>query len=105
VTDPWAILQRGGLPLGMPERDAEHPTELELAAAVEAAITGCPKGRPRDALSALVLAWRRQWPRTFSRAFGVRAAEVGRWAQANVTDPNRHLKLSRIAMANLATVL
>jgi len=56
-------------------------------------------------LCAFILAWRRQWPRTFTRVFGSSAPSVIAWAEAAVTDANRYIKLSRIAMAHLAHVL
>jgi hypothetical protein len=81
------------------------PAVDELAAAVRSAIATEPSGRPRDALSAFVLAWYRQWPRSFARALGSSAPSVIAWADAAVSDPNRYLKLSRIATAHLAHVL
>jgi hypothetical protein len=76
-----------------------------MATAASAAIASAPSGRDRDALSAFVLAWRRQWPRSFARAFGANASSVAGWADAAVTDASRYIKLSRIAMAHLATIL
>ena len=103
--DPWATLRDGGLPLGAPDPSRLAPTVDEMSLAVHAVIMMQPTGRPRDALCAFVLAWRRQWPRTFARAFGSSAASVIAWARAAVTDPNRHIKLSRIAISHLARVL
>jgi hypothetical protein len=87
----------------MPGSEAAPQTE-EVASAVERAIATDPRGRARDALCAFVLAWRRQWPRTFARAFGDAASRTQAWAEAAITDPNRHIKLSRIATAHLASV-
>jgi hypothetical protein len=89
----------------MPDPADPAPEIHELAAAVRAAIASKPTDRPRDALSAFVLAWWRQWPRTFTRTFGDEAPAIVGWADAAVTDPGSYLKLSRIAMAHLATVL
>jgi hypothetical protein len=89
----------------MPPGDAEPPPLDELAAAVEGAIATNPTGRERDALCAFVRAWHRQWPRTFVRAFGAAASQIDAWAVASIADLNRHIKLSRIAMAHLAHVL
>ncbi len=102
----WQILRRGGLPLGAPVA-GPTPSAEELAAAVQAVLAAdpAPAGRARDALSAFVLAWRRHWPRTFARVFAAAASSVEAWADQAATDPNRTLKLSRIATAHLASVL
>lgn len=105
MNDPWQTLRDAGLPLGAPEPARRAPSVDDMMAAVHAAIATQPAGRPRDALCAFILAWWRQWPHTFSRAFGASAPSVIAWADAAVTDPNRYVKLSRIAMAHLATVL
>lgn len=105
MSDPWQILRRAGLPLGSPDPTDRVPSVDELAVAVNAAIASEPTGRPRDALCAFVLAWKRQWPRTFARTFGEAAPALVAWADAAITDPNRYVKLSRIAMAHLAHVL
>jgi hypothetical protein len=47
----------------------------------------------------------RQWFRTFTRVFGDAAAATEASAKAAIDDPNRHIKLSRIAMAHLANIL
>lgn len=104
MIDPWEVLRRGGLPLGAPQRGTT-PRAEELAAAVQSAIATEPRGRSRDALAAFILAWRRQWPHTFARVFGADAASTIEWGRASVTDPNRYLKLSRIAVAHLSEVL
>lgn len=105
MSDPWQTLRDAGLPLGAPDPSRAAPSVDDMTAAVHAAIASQPTGRPRDALCAFILAWWRQWPRTFTRAFGIGAPSVVAWADAAVTDPNRYVKLSRIAMAHLATVL
>jgi hypothetical protein len=90
----------------MPEPGTEEIMRAEdIGVAVELAIAEDPKGRPRDALCAFVLAWKRQWPRTFARVFGDTAETTQAWAEAAIDDPNRHIKLSRIAMAHLAKIL
>jgi hypothetical protein len=89
----------------MPVASDDPPPIDELAAAVRTAIACTPTGRHRDALCALVLAWRRQWPRRFAAAFEQDAAAVRAWAEAAISDPDRHIKLSRIATEHLAQVL
>ena len=89
----------------MPDPSETPPKIEELAQAVRATIASNPTGRPRDALSAFVLAWWRQWPRTFTRTFGDDAPSMVEWADAAVTDQGSYIKLSRIATAHLANVL
>ena len=89
----------------MPDPADVPPSIEELVPAVRVAIASEPTGRPRDALCAFVLAWRRQWPRGFARAFGDDAGAVAAWARAAITDADRHIKLSRIATEHLAHVL
>ena len=105
MLDPWQILRRAGLPLGMPDPADAAPEITDLTTAVRTAIATNPTGRPRDALSAFVLAWWRQWPRTFARTFGDDTPSIVEWADAAVTDQGSYLKLSRIATAHLANVL
>ena len=103
----WRILHRAGLPLAG-ERTGAAPGALEMAACVQECITELgTRGRPREreALAAFVLAWRDQWPRTFARAFDADAATTLRWAELAATDANRRIKLRRIAIENLASVL
>ena len=105
MADPWQILRRAGLPLGMPDPADRAPEISELAVAVRTAVASNPTGRSREALSAFVLAWWRQWPRTFTRTFGDDAPSTIAWADAAVTDQGSYIKLSRIATAHLANVL
>lgn len=103
----WRILHRAGLPLAG-ERTGPAPGAVEMAACVRECITELgTSGRPRDreALAAFVLAWGDQWPRTFARAFGADTAAMLRWAELAASDANRRIKLRRIAIENLASVL
>jgi len=61
--------------------------------------------REREALAAWLFAWHHGWPSSFARSFGDEAASVEGWAARQFTDDNRYLKLRRIAMANLSSVL
>ena len=100
----WQILRDGGLPLFLPKTGARRSAD-ELAIAVRAAIARSPSGREADALCAFVLAWRHHWPSSFAQALGADATSVVEWASRNVGDANRYLKLRRIAIENLSTVL
>lgn len=52
-----------------------------------------------------MLAWADHWPRTFARIFGVEAPSLVAWAETTASDANRRIKLRRIAIESLATVL
>ena len=103
MTSPWQILRAGGLPLAI-EPATERPSEAQLAAAVRAAVAERPAGRDAEALAALIVAWRHHWPAAFARVF-VEAATLAAWATAQLPDDNRYLKLRRIAIENLSTIL
>jgi hypothetical protein len=104
MSDPWQILRDGGLPVASP-RSAVTPHARDLAAAARAAIASSPNGRDADALAAFLLAWEHHWPTSFRESLGLEAEEVSRWASARTTDENRYLKLRRIALENLASIL
>lgn len=101
MADAWQILRDAGLPLAM-ERTTRRVDVTELGAAVRTAIDGAPGGRDAEALAAFVLAWSQHWPTSFA---AVCSPDVVTWADAHRADENRYLKLRRIALANLATVL
>jgi hypothetical protein len=104
VEDPWQILRDGGLPLAAP-RTSTRRTASELAHAVAAAVAQRPHSREADALGAYILAWQAHWPTSFIRELGGQAEPLVGWARATVRDANRLLKLRRIAIENLSTVL
>lgn len=104
MVDAWQILRDGGLPLAM-RRSDRRSSPGELAAAAQIAIASDPSGREAEALAAFVLAWHQHWPTSFTTAHGAHASEVIAWARDNTHDANRYLKLRRIALENLATVL
>lgn len=104
MVDPWQTLRDGGLPLAMATSGLRRSSS-ELAAAVLAAIASAPRARDAEALAAYILAWHQHWPTSFAAELGRNAASVVDWAQQNASDPNRYLKLRRIALENLASVL
>jgi hypothetical protein len=103
MSDPWQILRDGGLPLAM-ARGPGRPTERDLAAAVELAIAQEPTRREAEALAAFVSAWHHHWEVGFRQAFADPRSLL-EWARGQIVDVDRYLKLRRIAIANLATVL
>ncbi|MDQ3034250.1 MAG: hypothetical protein M3Y87_17715 [Myxococcota bacterium] len=101
----WQTLHRAGLPLAG-ERTGPAPDAIEMARCVRE-LVGNESGtaREREALAAFVLAWADQLPRTFARVFDGDAAQLVRWAESIATDADRRIKLRRIAMESLATIL
>ncbi len=61
--------------------------------------------REAEALGAFLLAWRQAWPSSFAATFAASAASVEAWARRQLGDDDRYLKLRRIAIANLSTLL
>jgi hypothetical protein len=100
----WQILRDGGLSLAT-AGTGQRRTAEELAAAVRAAIADAPDGRDAEALAAYVLAWHHHWPTAFAAALGDAASTTVAWANEHAIDPDRYLKLRRIALENLAQVL
>lgn len=101
MLDPWQLLRDGGLPLAT-ERSGVRPTSSQLAAAIHAAIAEAPTGRDAEALGALIVAWHAHWPSSFADELGPDAPSVIAWADAALHDPDRRLKLRRIAIENLS---
>jgi hypothetical protein len=61
--------------------------------------------REAEALGAFLLAWRQAWPSSFAATFGAAGASIEAWARRQLTDDDRYLKLRRIAISNLSTLL
>lgn len=102
VSDAWQILRDAGLPMAGARHAPPRAPEV-IATAVREAIASVPHGRDAEALAAFVLAWRGHWPTSFASALG--EGEIVAWAEQHRIDPGRFLKLRRLAIANLATVL
>ena len=100
----WQILRDGGLPLAI-EGAATRPHVADLARAVEQALAELPTGRDAEALAAFVGAWHQHWAASFAEALGDRAGPILAWADEAIVDVNRYLKLRRIAIANLSTII
>lgn len=106
MASAWQILIRGGVPLAA-EREGPPVSAAALGEAVRAVLASPtpPAGREQEALAAFLLAWRKEWPTTFASVFGDDAEDLAAWARFSIPDPNRYLKLRRIAVANLAEIL
>ncbi len=104
VVDAWQILRDGGLPLAT-EGSGRRRSSADLAAATHAAIATKPDGRDAEALAAWLFAWHDHWPAAFASRFGADAPAIVEWATRAIRDHGRHLKLRRISLENLASVL
>ncbi|MBE7447526.1 MAG: hypothetical protein HS111_01135 [Kofleriaceae bacterium] len=106
MSSPWQILRAGGLPL-VTEAAPGRPSAAELARAARAVIALAPVGRDAEALVAFLAAWRHHWPASYRAAFAADPGpgEVDAWVAAQAVDADRYLKLRRIAIAHLATIL
>jgi hypothetical protein len=77
----------------------------ELAEATRAAVAENPTGRDGEALAAFVFAWHHHWPRVFQAVFEDGGARLLTWAEQQFSDDGRYVKLRRIAIEILASVL
>lgn len=101
----WRTLHRAGLPLAG-ERSGPAPSADEMARCVREIVRdGSGSAREREALAAFVLAWADQWPHTFARVFAGDGASLVAWAERIAADDDRRIKLRRIAIESLASVL
>ncbi|MSP55196.1 MAG: hypothetical protein EXR69_06270 [Myxococcales bacterium] len=78
----------------------------ELALAVRAVMgeAGC-EAWVLEAVAAWVMAWSDEWPSGFREQFYPDSEAVAAFWRARTGERNRFVKLRRIAIANLATVL
>jgi hypothetical protein len=102
--EAWQILRDAGLPMAAPRSGAAMPPDV-LARAARVAVAESPSGRDAEALAAWLFAWWHHWPGAFAAAFPDDASSILAWATRQLPDDNRYLKLRRIALANLASVL
>ena len=111
MDDSWEILKAAGLPDGAARPRPRGPLDPErLRAAVEE-LAQRPGALPRRRLEPL-LAWLQggyhHWPRRFGEILGPlgkRYLDQLAVGAEGVVDPNRYLKLRRIAIENLSGVL
>jgi hypothetical protein len=102
--DTWQTLRAGGVPLAT-EPAASLSSPAGLAASTRAAIAEGVSGRDAEALAAWIFAWAHHWPSSFATCFAGDGENVLAWAGRAATDDNRYLKLRRIAIENLSTIL
>jgi hypothetical protein len=101
----WDVLTEAGVPDGA----ARVPPAVSLdAAAIAAALSSigetADRLRPheRECLAAWLAAFRHHWPDRFTALLGPLGDRVLHRCTAGDFDPNRYLKLRRIATENLA---
>jgi hypothetical protein len=104
VSTAWQILHRAGVPIASAERVGPAPDTTAVAAALCEVMTQPPRGREAEALAAFIFAWRSEFPTSFAAGLRGRADQMVAWAQEQLRDDNRYLKLRRIAIAHLAEV-
>ena len=104
MTAPWQLLRDGGVPLAI-EGTGARPEASVLAQSARAAIALAPQGRDAESLGAWIVAWRDHWPTSFKACFAHDTDAVSEWAERNTPDAGRRVKLRRIAIENLATIL
>lgn len=90
------ILHRCGVPIGGPRGTADFPDDARVREAL--ADISELEVHERDAVLAWLDAFAHHWPRRFARlGFAHEATEPSEWG--------RHVKLRRIAIANLSKAL
>ncbi|MEE8409516.1 MAG: hypothetical protein V3T05_07920 [Myxococcota bacterium] len=106
MTDTWKLLVDLGLPDGAakPRSSARLPVKRLRAAVLEEA-GATTKPRHTELLLAWLSAWRRHWPSAFIEVFGQAGVDLIVELRSRPHDPNRYLKLRRIATENLAQIL
>lgn len=111
MEDPWEILKNAGLPDGAARPRPQGPLDGErLRTAVADLAERREELEPRrlEPLLAWLQGGYHHWPRRFAEILGpVGACYRDRLVAAaeNGVDPNRYLKLRRIAIENLSAVL
>jgi len=105
VDDEADLLANAGVPVG-PPRPAPRmlPDDAELRRAT-LALASRLTAEETVPYAAWLGAWEHHWPSRFERVFGAEGRALhARW-RAEIVDPNRYLKLRRIAIENLSGVL
>ena len=98
MTDAWRQLERAGVPMGATGHAHREPVVVAtLIDPLRKVLAGPLAPGARDALAAWLGALRSHWPTAYAGLM----AEVATPSFDDV-EPNRFLKLRRIALANLA---
>ena len=99
------ILRSAGVPIGAPR---PAPQTMPDDASLRRAVSSLEARLGDDDVipyAAWLAAWEHHWPARFDVVFGQTGRDLARRLRSRVDDPNRYLKLRRIAIENLAGVL
>lgn len=105
MAEPWLLLERAGVPLGALRAAGRGFDDGAIRSAVSRVIEAELAQPEREALLAWLRGFRHHWADRFARVFG---SEGDRWIaalEAAPFDPDRYLKLRRIAIENLANLI
>ena len=105
---PWEVLRAAGVPEGAARRTGEgrlDPTLVASAVRDVLSDAGALDASSRECLTAWLSAFRKHWPVEFADVLGSVGEEALRVLSAGGYDPDRYLKLRRIAIANLAVLV
>jgi hypothetical protein len=102
----WETLRRAGVPDGPLRPLASGPVDWDAVAAAVAEVVaeGVTQAAARDALVAWLGALRSHWPSRAGALLARVPTEGVEALAAGSPDPNRYLKLRRIALAHLSRI-
>ena len=105
MVDAWKVLVDAGLPDGPPRPPPRGPLDIAgVRSAVAHAVDSVDTARVAPLLAWLG-AWRHHWGAHYARTFGADGPRFLARLAPRLDDPNRYLKLRRIAIANLAGMI
>jgi hypothetical protein len=107
MRDDWELLKTSGLPDGAIRPKPSGPLAAGLRAAVARMTEDLDRLDPscREPLLAWLKGWKHHWPEQFERNLGRDGERCLAKLETTPTDPNRYLKLRRIAVENLSRLL
>jgi hypothetical protein len=107
VTPAWKLVMKAGMPDGAvrPGPVRLDRRRIRIALAELARGIGALEPRQVEPLLAWLRGWQHHWPRSFAEIVGADAEGLIPGLEARRPDPNRYLKLRRIAVENLSRVL
>jgi hypothetical protein len=107
MRDDWELLKASGLPDGAIRPKPSGPLAADLRAVVGRMTEDLDRLDPsrREPLLAWLKAWKHHWPEQFERTLGSTGERCLAKLETAHTDPNRYLKLRRIAVENLSRLL
>lgn len=110
MTGAWKTLREAGVPIGAarprPRPGALEPSRLHHALDDVRATLDALTDSEREALYAWLRAFQHHWPERYRRLLGRRGSDLESALERALAeaDPNRYLKLRRIAVDNLAAI-